>query len=671
LRELVRYEEAEQELEFCLEETMSIPEKKRNAQFEEIELNVVTTLATLKQAQSKYPEAMEMYDRALPMARANKEKHSRVWLANHVASCAEVYRKSGDLEKARVLHAEALEYRELAVAEKEGTALELALSFNQLGCTLAGLGEHTEAYSFHRKALSARVENLDFNHGLVSESLNYCADALQALGRGNEGIPLGMHAVRIRKFVFGPHHPAYAHALSVLASCFHSVGRSHDSLGLLEECLEICEGAFSKNHANMIPNLMLYGNVLKVSGAHEQARTVYDRALSIHRMNFKEGQNTKLLEKLQKAMDDLRGNGNAPQSSDLSPQMPTPAFDVDSSMTHVIVCANVGHRASDEYMLSVASSLQTMGTLKLMAVVSVGPSQEWEAETARGALDSLLLSKVPVASGRDPTAEGSNAPMSSTRVCNTGEEIITRLLLQAPEKSLVILCTACMKDISAVITANRDLFASKVKQVVVIGSVKPIRRKSTFVEPEVSSGGDASDAENASHVYKSCQEMKIPTATLFNDVSRGFPFASTHVDNLTTTNHMVATKVQRMEEMHANGIWEMVKQNGPNAPITNFDVKSYCKYAVGRKKIPSLSQHTIWPLIRSINLELTLGLLCCVPIYQDTYFRWETHSFDGVENKICRHTSAATGMIKPEALSNEIHMLIGFALRTSLLNTSC
>ena len=175
--------------------------------------------------------------------------------------CAEIHRKSGDLEQAKTLHTEALGYRELAVEEKSCTILELALSFTQLGCTLSGLGDHSRAFSLHKKALAARMEHLDFESSLVSESLNYCADALQALGRGKEGIPLGMHAVKIRKFVFGPHHPAYAHALSVLASCYHSVGRSFDSLGLLREYLEICEKAFSKNHANMIPNRRVNANV--------------------------------------------------------------------------------------------------------------------------------------------------------------------------------------------------------------------------------------------------------------------------------------------------------------------------------------------------------------------------------------------------------------------------
>jgi len=167
LRELMRYDDAEAELEFCLSQIMTVPEHLRNA---DIELEVVTTLAMLKQYQSKYSEALAMYARALPLARANKERHTKVWLAHHVASCAEIHRKAGDLLQAKTLHTEALAYRELAVKEKSCTILELAISVTQLGCTMSGLGDNSCAFNLHRKALAARVGHLDFYHSLVSES---------------------------------------------------------------------------------------------------------------------------------------------------------------------------------------------------------------------------------------------------------------------------------------------------------------------------------------------------------------------------------------------------------------------------------------------------------------------------------------------------------------------
>jgi len=159
---------------------------------------------------------------------------------------------------------------------------------------------------------------------------------------------------------------------------------------------------------------------------------------------------------------------------------------------------------------------------------------------------------------------------------------------------------------------------------------------------------------------------------------RGFPFASEKIDELAATNHMVSSKVQHCEEMQMNGIWELIKlarqetKGGFNF-IRNVDqmaIKDFSKYYLGGKAPPA-AQHGVWPSIKSVNLELLFGLLCCIPIYQDNHFRWDLHHVNDTPHKICRQNCAANGILKSEALSNEISVLIGFAFRSSLLNTSC
>ncbi|KAL7471236.1 hypothetical protein ACHAXS_011573 [Conticribra weissflogii] len=516
LRELIRYDDAEIELEYCLNATTTVSEESRaSIEFTETYLKVITALATLKQAQSKYPEAIELYDRALPIARENQGLHSQVWLANHVAAYAEILRKSGDVFKAKQLHSEALEYRTTAVEVGACTILELASSYTQLGCTLFGLGDFSQAFNFHKKALVARVEHLDFHHSLVSESLNYCADVLQAMGNGKDGISLGMHAANIRKTAFGTFHPAYAHALSVLGSCYHSIGRSYDALELLEECLDICEVAFSMNHANLIPNLMLYGSILRVTGNLHKSRSVYERALAIHKKNFGDGN-----EKQRKGIEDLLLDEltlitNPKMKAPLDMAIPT--IQVESDKEHLLICADIGSRPSDEYMLSVASSLQQMGILQLVGVICVCPPQVERADMARGAMDSLLLPDVPVAfSGVsiDPINNSSGLIFKSDygrpspHVNNSGVELLTRALKSAPNKSLVLMCSSCLGDAAEVIDNNPSLFSRAVKEVIILGSVKPLKR-SKYLEPEET--GLALWDSYGKKVYRFCQKMKIPT----------------------------------------------------------------------------------------------------------------------------------------------------------------
>merc|ERR1739845_328818 len=121
------------------------------------------------------------------------------------------------------------------------------------------------------------------------------------------------------------------------------------------------------------------------------------------------------------------------------------------------------------------------------------------------------------------------------------------------------------------------------------------------------------------------------------------------------------------------GIWESIKHKQETKNYRTKacqDMKSFYKYTLGGEH-PSTCQQNIWPSIKSINLELVLGLLSCIPMYQDAHFRWETHYVKGVGHKVCRHCSASAGIIKSEALCDEVHMMIGYAFRSSLLNTSC
>ncbi|KAL7523376.1 hypothetical protein ACHAWF_000495 [Thalassiosira exigua] len=71
-----------------------------------------------------------------------------------------------------------------------------------------------------------------------------------------------------------------------------------DACEILEKCIEICEGAFQRNHANLIPNLMRYGAALRSTSNLAEPRAVYECAMAIHWINFKEGQNADVLEKL-------------------------------------------------------------------------------------------------------------------------------------------------------------------------------------------------------------------------------------------------------------------------------------------------------------------------------------------------------------------------------------
>lgn len=532
----------------------------------------------------------------------------------------------------------------MAVDDRSGTLLELAISYTQLGCTKFALRDYEGASHYHKKALSSRLSSLDFYSVLVAESLNYCAESLQALGCGKEALPLAMHAVKIRQQLFGTTHPTYAHALSVLASAYFSVGRPLESLDIMKECIDICEKSFPSNHSNLIPNLMLYAKMLRVSGDFISSLDIYKRALFIHMINFRSNQNELQLIELNTCIAELESSTFS--RNHVTSEMPIPTAGSDQ-MINLIVCSNF-HRHSDEFALCVAASLKKMGSLNLISIIAGQPQRP------RFALDCLLLSEVPVAFSKSTSPSAKNSCTSPYISCD-GVEMITRALKRASSKSVTILLDSCPSDIIDAILKHPVLFTEKVEAVIIIETVQIPRRRSN-IKP-VATGDDNYD-QAMSQVYAACQQVNIPTVSLSPGVARGFPFPSSTVDEFMETNHMLSLEVQQREEAHARRLWEE----------GTTENRSYI-FGNGKLKI---GQQSMWPLVKSINVELLLGLLCCIPSYRESHFRWDKHQqVNGIEHKICRHKNAKAGMLKVDSLADEIFMLIGFSMRAALSNTSC
>jgi predicted ATPase/class 3 adenylate cyclase len=679
LRELARYKEAEAILTRCLSEAKTA--NSGVAMDEQLFVRALTSLAALYQAQSKYAAAKKLYEIAVPIAQNIQESKSSLWLADNIAGYAETLRKSGDLPQAESHHREALEIRTLAVKEKSCTELELAVSYTQLGCTLAGMRQYEEAYEQHRLALKLRYRYLDFSHGLVSESLNYCAESLCALGRGGEGIPLALHAVEIRRNVFGESHPAFAHALSVLASCFHAVGRSFDARDCLEKCLEICEIAFQKNHANLIPNLMNYGNVLRSTGDLKKARDVYQRAIAIHELNFKEGQQAKQLEKCFSEVADLTSKLEQPDSNQAIPtpvlrsQISLTPVDIESDGTPVIVFTDIGRDVDDELALVLMSALRRIHILNPIAVIATLTPQHERAFLARGSMDALGMADVPVGIGSaggvtgDIEVEVYDADYSraSPSIYENGMELVYRALESVPERSAQLLCMASLSDVATLIRDQEDLFTSKVKEVVLMGGV--VSLDSEILTPD-SAYNNNCDISSARFVYKRCQELKIPTATLSRWAAYGCPIPPKLLDDLSKTEHMVSLNVRSVSKLGIDQLWNKVILH-PTDPRREMlpsrcDMNWFRRVFMDKSEINQEWPSSVWSLVTKLNMYDPLAVLLCVPAYRTAHFNWQTKVVNDVPHIVVGTSELDTGIRNRLSLFSEYSSLFFSAFLDSL-----
>ena len=698
LCELARYNEAEAVLERCLEDAV---DDENNSITMDLALYVraLTALAGLYQAQSRYDAAIALHEKAIPIARTLQDYDSSLGLADNIAGYAETLRKAGDLPQAVRYHREAQAIRTRAVSEGLCTELELAVSYTQLGCTLAGMQNHQEAYQQHHRALALRYRYLDFSHGLVSESLNYCAESLCALGRGREGIPLALHAVQIRKTLFGTVHPAYAHALSNLAMCYHSVGRYFDACDCLEKCLEICEVAFQKNHANNIPNLMNYGVVLRSSGDLMKARTVYQKAIKIHELNFKEGQQARQLEKCEVEVADLiqritemelsamsedssiggSTNEEASWSTKSTTEYELPPIthaDIESKGTPVIVFTDIGRDVDDEMALVLLSSLKKRQKLNPIAVITTLSPEADRAHLARGSLDTMCMADVPVGvGGRGGVADGvelevyaADHTIASPHIHDNGMELAREALGSVPDKSAQILCLASLSDTASLIRDHQELFTSKVKEVVVMGGVNPMDSGETLT-PDTAYNNNC-DMEAAVYIYGMCQELGVPTVTLSRWAAYGCPIRPKLMDELAKTKHMVAANIRRKSKDSIDQLWNKVILPADHPRREKLparcDIKWFCKTFCGTEEVPQELPKSIWTQIEKLNMYDPLAVLICVSSYRDLHFSCKTKTVNGVDHIVVGTSENDTGISDALSLYKEYSYLFVDALQTAL-----
>ena len=715
LREMARYQESEKILLACIN-----GKSQQLALNPELHLRALQALAALYQAQSKYESAVKIHNAAVPMARST-EGLNQICLANTLSGYAETLRKSGDLPNAEQYHREALEIRTHAVAEGAVSELELAVSYTQLGCTLSAIEKDDEAYEKHQMALTLRYRYLDFSHGLVSESLNYCAASLRRLGRGEEGIPLALHALQIRKSLFGVQHPAYAHTLSVLASCYHAVGRYFDACDCLEKCLVICEMAFQKNHANIIPNLMYYGDVLRSLGHLTKTKSVYERAISIHELHFKGGQQGRQLDKckVQVKMLAEKLKGEIDRSSSSSSAIPVGSSDEvayqpgpsqsESKGTPVIVITDIGRDVDDEMALVLLSSLKRKRILNPIAVVTTLAPQEDRANLARGSLDTLAMATVPVGVGgrggldenvdlevyaadhstfHRPARTSKTGESKHASIHDSGIELILDALEQAEPKTVRVLILASMSDVAMIVEEHEDIFVEKVSEVVIMGGVEPLL-SSEILTPDTAYNNNC-DMESARLVYTKCQELRIPTVTLSRWAAYGCPVRPCLLDELAKTKRksrlgsfstlwqshsisltdMIASNVQRMSKHSLDQLWRKVilpdnhpgREKLPSRCNTQWFMETFCD----SNEIPHPLPESPWTQVKKLNMYDPLAVLVCCPSYRDAHFYWQSKNVDGVEHKVIGTSSNETGVKDSCRLYSEYSSLFLDALKSAM-----
>jgi len=337
---------------------------------------------------------------------------------------------------------------------------------------------------------------------------------------------------------------------------------------------------------------------------------------------------------------------------------------------------DIGRDVDDELALVLLSALKRKHILNPVAVITTLSPQRDRAHLARGSMDAMGMPDVPVgigsrggvAEGVDLDVYGSNYSRSSPCIFESGIELVYRALVSVPPKSAVMLCIASLADMATFMRQHEDLFTSKVKEVVLMGGVVSTEL-GEHLRPD-SAYNNNCDISSARFVYKRCQELSVPTATLSRWAAYGCPIPPKLLDEIAKTEHMVATNIRSVSKLSIDQLWNKVilhaddprREKLPN----RCDISWFCRTFMSKGEISKEWTSSVWTLVKKLNMYDPLAVLLCVPAYRAKHFGWKTKVVNGVSHVVVGTSERDTGIKNRLSLYNEYASLFLFAFQESL-----
>jgi hypothetical protein len=226
-----------------------------------------------------------------------------------------------------------------------------------------------------------------------------------------------------------------------------------------------------------------------------------------------------------------------------------------------------------------------------------------------------------------------------------------------------------MTDPAALVREHEDLFASRVKEVVIMGGVVSTDL-GEFLIPD-SAYNNNCDVSSARFLYKRCQELGIPTATLSRWAAYGCPIPPKFLDDMAKTEHMVATNVRSVSKISIEQLWNKVILHSSDPRREKLphrcDITWFCRTFMSKGDISKDSwSSSVWTQVKRLNMYDPLAVLLCVPAYRAAHFEWKSNVVNEVSHIVGGTSERDTGIKNRTSLYSEYSSLFLFAFQEAM-----
>mmetsp|Transcript_1402 Transcript_1402/g.2542 ORF Transcript_1402/g.2542 Transcript_1402/m.2542 type:complete len:645 (-) Transcript_1402:205-2139(-) len=332
----------------------------------------------------------------------------------------------------------------------------------------------------------------------------------------------------------------------------------------------------------------------------------------------------------------------------------------------IVLISDPGQDLDDEMMFIMACHLNHLDLLNIRGVVANLHPSFARARLARGTFDMLGLPHVPVAIGSDggdiagkhsskqfeSAAESYILREEEAKGLECGQDLLKRLYQEAEDLEyvdvllgsgdnsiptgrkaakggLTMVITSSMKDSAIFVRENPELFASKTREVVVMGGVKPLSLDDSTIPSLVECEPDTAhnnmfDQEASAYFYSQCQKMNITLTVVSRHSAYAAKVPRTVYDDLALTGSAIGSRLCNSQKSGIDQLWQRASSDDPEVRKglpPRCDRKWFTETFCGGKDDPSRgSDDSLWDLVTGFMQYDTLALLAAIPSVREMYF---------------------------------------------------
>jgi len=304
---------------------------------------------------------------------------------------------------------------------------------------------------------------------------------------------------------------------------------------------------------------------------------------------------------------------------------------------NIIIVGDFARDLDDEHTLVLAAGLQKAGLIKLCGVIgNLLPAKE-RAKVAKGTLNELGLSNVPVGIGSDvvKSADIHEYEVGSVPYIASEEELfpwdnalhsfLTGYSLNDEKVTLVL--QSGLTDAVELLRDDEYLFQGVVEEVVIMGGIQA-QGDDVMLTGKYMQSDDAHnvtyDWPSGAWLYAKLQELGIPMIITTRNTAYACQIPFSIYDEMEKTGNPVGKCLKDRQKPSLEALWtaacapEDASIRGTLPPRCNREwfIDTFCD-----SKDPGDNIHEIWPYTGKFNLYDPMNLLVAVPELRKEYFQ--------------------------------------------------